>query len=697
MTKIRSISLILVALMMLSMLAACQPAGNVIPNVSDSDGTPAPEETPEPIKDPLSLTSGNKCKYTVVRPENCSDSVKDLAVSVRNAISEHIGGFVSIKEDFLVGNSKPEQYEILIGQTNREESVETLAGLKYNDYCISIEGDKLVVNAYNDEKLTEAVNKLIELINGSEGDILFTSEDQVFFKAEYEMDEIKIGDVSLKGYSIVISSSAPHVIKTYAANLQRCIAELCGEYMPIKTDLAEETEKELILGRTKREASQNTGVEELGKYGYVVCIKGSKVVLTATDNGFAFMKLMEHVTDGIEGAELLEGSATLELSETPILTSFCITDAHNHLAMLEPPYYLRGNLLLAIDTMLATTGQVDVVVVGGDHITGYPSSTESGCLPYEYFVGYRKYTMETIGKLGKGGKVIYTAGNHDYSVGEAATDGPGINGSYNSFDFYFGEDSMKDGMGVLPEEDMFVKIGEHTGEKYLMCYYYEVNGIGFAGLAPDPDLIWSKQGQGFSEESLDWLEKKLDEEDPTGDKVIFVNCHYPIDNRYYSEEKGMYLHHSNYCENALEPVFIGHRNLFQLFGHWESWMSDYTVKNVLHYDTKGNLIEIEGDETDSDDLNLTLSKRGYNAVYMGHIRPMYSDYKDWFEKSDALWGDGGTGKWQHFPSTGTPKVGQCMYIEVFEDRVVFTMKNFGTIEGFSTDDLIVPYTVYLYK
>jgi hypothetical protein len=230
-----------------------------------------------------------------------------------------------------------------------------------------------------------------------------------------------------------------------------------------------------------------------------------------------------------------------------------------------------------------------------------------------------------------------------------------------------------------------------------MCYYYEVNGIGFAGLAPDPDLIWSEQGQGFSQESLDWLEKKLDEEDPAGDKVIFVNCHYPIDNRYYSEEEGLYLHHSNYCENALEPVFIGHKNLFQLFGHWESWMSDYTVKNVFHYDTKGNLIEIDGDETDSDDLNLTLSKRGYNAVYMGHIRPMYSDYKSWFDKSDALWGYGGTGKWQYFPSTGTPKVGQCMYIEVFEDRVVFTMKNFGTIDGFSTDDLIVPYTVYLYK
>ena len=49
------------------------------------------------------------------------------------------------------------------------------------------------------------------------------------------------------------------------------------------------------------------------------------------------------------------------------------------------------------------------------------------------------------------------------------------------------------------------------------------------------------------------------------------------------------------------------------------------------------------------------------------------------------------------PSTKTPKMSQGMYIEVFEDRIVFTMKNFGDYPGWTTNDLITPYTVYLYK
>ena len=48
-------------------------------------------------------------------------------------------------------------------------------------------------------------------------------------------------------------------------------------------------------------------------------------------------------------------------------------------------------------------------------------------------------------------------------------------------------------------------------------------------------------------------------------------------------------------------------------------------------------------------------------------------------------------------STCTPRVAQGLYIEVFEDRIVFTMKNFGDYPGYRTEDLIEPYTVYLYK
>ena len=40
---------------------------------------------------------------------------------------------------------------------------------------------------------------------------------------------------------------------------------------------------------------------------------------------------------------------------------------------------------------------------------------------------------------------------------------------------------------------------------------------------------------------------------------------------------------------------------------------------------------------------------------------------------------------------------QGMYGEVYEDRVVFQMKNVGDYPGFATEDILEPYTVYLYK
>ena len=81
---------------------------------------------------------------------------------------------------------------------------------------------------------------------------------------------------------------------------------------------------------------------------------------------------------------------------------------------------------------------------------------------------------------------------------------------------------------------------------------------------------------------------------------------------------------------------------------------------------------------------------------MGHFRPMYNSYKTLFD-DDAVFGSGGFETEAAQPSTKTPKMSQGMYIEVFEDRLVFTMMNFGSVEGHTPDDKIAPYTVYLNK
>jgi hypothetical protein len=255
---------------------------------------------------------------------------------------------------------------------------------------------------------------------------------------------------------------------------------------------------------------------------------------------------------------------------------------------------------------------------------------------------------------------------------------------------------MRQSIGELSEDDMFWKVGRYTGDKYLIAYHYEMNGIHIMGLAPDPDIIWSKQGDGFSEESLEWMTKKLDEIDPTGTEVIFVNCHYPLDNTYEKEDGTLTIRNNSYNSKKLTPVYAGHRNLFHFFGHWESWYHDYSSRAVIHYSATKQPIAIKGNETDSTQVP-GASTRSFNAVNMGHFRPMYNDSPKMFEL-DHISGYGGYSKYsvQH-GSTRTPKCGQGMYVKVFEDRIEFTMKNIGTYEGLTTEDILETYTVYLYQ
>ncbi len=717
MTKFYKIlSLILALIFVMGALAACSTPDDPAESTPSNSvgGSDTPEETPvetEPPKDPITLTA----EYVVVRPELCSDAVKDAAIAVKNALADATGANVAIKEDFLYGDLKPAQYEILVGQTNREESVNAISGIKYNDYIVSIEGDKLVVNAYTDECIAEAVAHVVSVIENADGAISFTDADQITVRAEYAVESIAMGDNNLKGYSIILPKASTAVMKMYAEKLQMAICRLSGEYLPIKNETADETEKEILLGDTNRAASASVDSEALGAGGFEVKADGAKIVVKSNDKGFAFLKTIEDLISDMADGSIEAAKGTKVGAEK--LTMFTFTDVHNNFAMLEPTnstgdYIVRKNVDKMIDHLLATEGAVDLVMVGGDLMSDYPSWDSSGNWPYKYFVEYRALLDKTFARLTKDGKVIYCGGNHDYGQGEGAKDAPHTDkGNYNSSDFYFGDVGMMQSMGVLAEEDMYWKIGTNTGDKYLIAYHYELNGIHVMGLAPDPDIIWSKQGDGFSDESLAWMKKKLKEIDPYGTEIIFVNCHYPLHNTYEAtdgectypsqcvasnSDHSLCIRRNSYNYQKLAPVFSGHSNLFHFFGHWESWYHDYSVRAVIHYNKANNPVAMNGDETDSTQI-LAASSRSFTSVNMGHFRPMYNDSPKMFEL-DHISGYGGYSTYtvQH-GSTRTPKCGQGMYVKVFEDRIEFTMKNIGTYKGLTTEDILSTYTVYLYK
>lgn len=697
----RIICIMMAFLMIASVLIGCNtPDVDTSGEFSETPSATPVETTMEtdPPIDPIILTA----EYVIVRPELCSDYVEQAVKEIKNALSAATGANITVTEDFLYGDKEPAQYEILVGLTNREESARAADKIKYYDYTVTIDGDKLVVCAYSDEKLFEAVEYTKTLIEKS---LVITESDIKTVCREYELDTVSIGGIELKGYTLVISKKAGEQIKSSVSVLQERILELSGIYLPIKIESKTETEKEILIGDTERAESKAVNVAALGEYGFAIKAEGSKIVIKTNDMDFALMKTINNISEYIKSGSVEEVAGELQISEEPILTTFMFTDVHNNFAMLEPTnnygnYIVRKNVDRAIDLLLETVGPVDVVQVGGDLMSDYHSWYQSGCWPYKYFVEYRRLLVDTFKRLSKDGKVVYAAGNHDYAQGELATDGPGTGGTYNSFDFYFGDAGMRQDMGELNEEDMFVKIGEHTGEKYLLAYYYEVNGVGFVGLSPDHDMIWSDQGNGFDEECLAWLDRKLDEVDPYGNKVIFVNCHYCVDHRKSISDDGTNTYGNSgvdgYDKRMLAPVFAGHKNLYHIFGHAEIWYSDTTVRYVTHHNSQGNPVDVTGKETDSTQV-VGYANRDYTTVYGGHFRPDANEKSRWFEM-DFVTGYAGTDSYGFtHRSTCTPRVAQGMYIEVYEDRIVFTMKNFGDVAPFSNDDLIVPYTVYLYK
>ena len=150
---IKILSLILALVFVMGSLAACQTPED--PSESTPSETPAetPAET-EPPKEPLTLSA----EYVVVRPDPCSEDVKTAAISIKEALAAATGANVTIKDDFLLPGTQPGQYEILVGLTNREESETVHGRLKYRDYSVSIEGNKLVVAAFSDEAILAAAD-----------------------------------------------------------------------------------------------------------------------------------------------------------------------------------------------------------------------------------------------------------------------------------------------------------------------------------------------------------------------------------------------------------------------------------------------------------------------------------------------------------------------------------------------------------
>ena len=137
-----------------------------------------------PVLQDLPIVSDGASEYSIIIRESAQNEVSDASRSVLNAISDATGVKLSWTDDYVENGGSIPAKEILIGVTNRQESIAVLSELKYGEYAIRIMDEKLVIAAWDDVSLAKACSVFVNQVKR------YAAEGQLIIPADYSAEAV---------------------------------------------------------------------------------------------------------------------------------------------------------------------------------------------------------------------------------------------------------------------------------------------------------------------------------------------------------------------------------------------------------------------------------------------------------------------------------------------------------------------------
>ncbi len=261
---------IALSLTCLFFLAGCRSTGSGdSPGKTDNQDTTDTEE----IVVQLSIIENGLTEYVVTRPDICGEQLKQEAANLRtHLIDTYRIDKMEIKTDFEMPGADPadrDKYEILVGLTNRAESIEAYDKIRYNDWYIGVSGDKIVIIGGSEEMTLEALEYFTEnYILKDSSSLILSSDLNVTRNGEYLVDSLTLGNRELSDYVIVYSSSNLSAARQLSVELGVSF----GAKNSITGENSAPSEYEIIIGSAKRGATGNYGYDD-----YSIWSEGNKI------------------------------------------------------------------------------------------------------------------------------------------------------------------------------------------------------------------------------------------------------------------------------------------------------------------------------------------------------------------------------------------------------------------------------------
>lgn len=315
-------------LMALFMLLSCMSLFVACDTDEGGDDTTDGAEVTEAVELEILATAAQT--YSIVRPDEISEELLEAVQSFNKAMREIFGDTLQFKSDFYmegVPAYSMSETEVLIGATNREESIAFLDGIKEDDYGFKLMGKKLVIAGNTDEGTIKALEKFkFDILSKftanqqfTDSDIFFESANDYLHEGEYLIDSLTIGDVAINEYRIVYPHKAEIGEDNAAELLANKIADTCGAVVKVVSDKVERGEQvhEILIGHTNRttDADYASAMSGLNATQSAVWVKGEDI-LFCSEGATALMSAVNAVTEKFptEAAE----SFKLELEEKSV-------------------------------------------------------------------------------------------------------------------------------------------------------------------------------------------------------------------------------------------------------------------------------------------------------------------------------------------------------------------------------------------
>ena len=300
----KRIIIILLSALLTAALTGCNGSTEL-----PADTTPSPTETTQQaLPEGKPLYENGTTEFRIVLPGKVADDEFNAYLKLADAFKQQ---GVTIKN---ARDSEDEtEFEILVGETSRQQSAEVVTPLRDNDYIITVMGTKLVIVGGTPRATLRAAEAFVEqyMTNATEpprlnGDLHLTHTDV------YAVKSFSLNSIPITSFTIVRPASASK-LETYAANyLQSELSERVSVTLDISTD-RNEHQYEIRIGATARSG------EACGDFTSVTYADGNSIIING--DAHSIVKAVNEFISNIPESSDSEVNITVSTERTPVSTA----------------------------------------------------------------------------------------------------------------------------------------------------------------------------------------------------------------------------------------------------------------------------------------------------------------------------------------------------------------------------------------